>query len=182
MILKNDFLFKVALIFLIGAVGYLFLYNKKIDKNNLVLEQNESLLTLQQRINQKRLEFKIQNDIKVQQAISEKFKPPVEDLNINKSEYDDSYLQEDIEFSTNEVINSIVKDINEKPFTNDIYEDPENKIRSQIFHHNLLEQYLQQHNHDKKKAFIKKFIKNANQQGYKVYFKKNMQVILKPIE
>ena len=80
-----------------------------------------------------------------------------------------------IHFPGNPVIKEVFDKLNEKPFENDKYEDPEDVVRRQIAHQEWLDKHLEERNAKEKRDFIRKFVKTANEQGYNVYFTKDMK-------
>ena len=77
---------------------------------------------------------------------------------------------------------SVFKELDEKPFENDIYEDPEDVIRRQIAHRDWLEKHLKEKNEEERREFIRRFVQIAREQGYRVHFTEDFKVILEPID
>ena len=179
---KTDFGFftLLCLIILLGAGIYLFYGKKNSLSDPDFLDQTGTALTLEERLNKKKEGIKLQQAIQSQEAVSEKFKEPVQQIDQLKPEV--SSLDMGVRFSDNNSIKSVFEELDEKPFENDIYVDPENKIRRQIAHRDWLEEHLKKRNEAERKEFIRNFIQRAHEQGYKVHFTKGMQVILEPIE
>ncbi len=179
---KNDFDF-FSFLFLVGIItaGVYFFQNKKVPSPfTPVLDQPGKALTIDEKIEQKKASLKLLQDIQSHDTISEKFKKPVE--SIDSIEPDVSSLDMGVRFSNDPSIKSVFQDLDEKPFENDIYKDPEEIIRRQIAHKDWLKEHLEKRNEQEKNEFIADFVRTAREQGYNVHFTGDMQVILEPIE
>lgn len=181
---KSDFGFFLFLCLIgVSVVGIYFFYNEK----NRVLpshsfNQLDKVFTVNERIEKKKMDIQLQQDIKSQEVLSEKFKEPVREVDpLESLESEMSSLDMGVDFSDNASIKSVFKELDEKPFENDVYEDPENIVRRQIAHQDWLEKHLKERNEQEKKDFIRQFVQTAREQGYNVYFTEDLRVILEPI-
>ena len=82
----------------------------------------------------------------------------------------------------NSLTEEIVKKLDEKPFENDLYEDPEDIVLQTIEHQEWLEEQLARRNTREQEEFIDRVVRNAREQGYNVYFTKDLRLILEPME
>jgi len=180
---NKDFFF----FFLLGVVvcSAYFIYHKKSNhsKNPNPLKESPGTGFIDpKRITAKERELKLKQEVESQKAASEKFKPSVK--NIESTEPEISSLDMGIHFSDNTPMESLVKNLEEKPLDNDVYKDPEQIILQQIDHQQWLEDHLQKRNEKEKREFIMKFIKIAKEQGYNVLFEgdDSSKIILEPIK
>ena len=181
---KSSFFDFFPFLLLVGAIalGFYFFNGKSKQEwpATSSLNQSGTLLTIEERIKRKEASLKLQKDIQKQEVLSEKFEKPVE--HIDPLEPDVSSLDMGVRFSDDSSVQSVLKDLDEKPFENDMYKEPENIIRRQIAHKDWLRKHLERRNEEEKKKFIADFVKTAREQGYNVYFTKDMKVILEPID
>ncbi len=180
---KSSFFDFFPVLLLVGVVAlgfYFFNGPSKQEWPASSLDQSGTLLTIEERIKRKEASLKLQKDIQKQDVLSEKFKKPVE--HIDPLEPDVSSLDMGVRFSDDPSAQSVLKDLDEKPFENDMYKEPENIIRRQIAHKDWLRKHLERRNEEEKKKFIADFVKTAREQGYNVYFTKDMKAILEPID
>lgn len=179
---KFDFSFLV-LIGVIGA-GFYLLYTKgdhQRQPEKDMLDQKSDILTLDEKVKQKIQDLKLKKEMKSQENLSEKLKKkPVGKIDNLEPEVSD--LDMGVSFPDNAPIKEVSEDLEEKPFVNDVYEDPENVIRRQLAHSEWLDQHLQERNQKEREEFIKHFIQSAREQGYNVYFTEDMKAILEPID
>ena len=174
-----------ALVCMMGVVvaGFGWLYSQKNSSSpadTADFEQKKSLFTLEERIQQKQKNLKLQRDLQSQEALEEKFKPPVG--TIDPAEPDVSPLDMGLRFSNEKAIESVFQDLDVKPFENDLNADPEEEIRRQIAQREWFGEHSEKSSDQEQKEFIKRFVKIANEQGYDVNFTEDMQVILVPRE
>ncbi len=183
---KNDFgFFSFLCVLGVVAVAFYFFYDEKerVPSSIPNVNQGHTPLTVDERIKQKAAHIQLQQDIQSQQVVSDKFKAPVEKIDpIESLESEMSPLDMGVGFSDNATMESVFKELDEKPFENDIYEDPENVIRRQIAHRDWLEKHLKERNEEERKEFIRKFVQIAREQGYHVHFTEDLKVILEPID
>ena len=177
---KNDFIF-LPFLFFTGVVifGLYFFYGKKKASPEPV-NQMDTEFTVDERIKRKQAGIKLQQDIQSQKVLAEKFKEPVGKIDPLEPEL--SPLDMGVSVPDNASMKSVFKELDEKPFENDLHQDPEDVIRRQIVHRDWMEEYLEKRNEQEKKEFIRQFIQTAQEQGYNVYFTEDMQVILEPID
>lgn len=178
---KPDFDFFLFL-FLAGliTIGFYFFQNKKgKTPAGPDLDQPSKAFTIDEKIEQKKASLKLQQDIQSQDTYSESFKKPVE--NIDPLEPNVPSLDMGVSFPDDPSVKSVFQDLDEKPFENDIYKDPEEIIRRQIAHKDWLRTHMEKRNEQEQKEFIANFVKTAREQGYNVHFTEDMEVILEPI-
>ena len=183
---KSDFGF-FSFLCLVGvaviAVYFFYEEEERAPSSVSTVNQVNTALTVGERIKKKNRDIQLQQDIQSQQAVSDKFKPPVEKIDpIESLESEMSPLDMGVGFSDNATMESVFKELDEKPFENDMYEDPEEVIRRQIAHRDWLEKHLKERNAEEKREFIRKFVQIAREQGYNVYFTEDLRVILEPID
>ena len=183
---KSDFGFFsfLCLAGVAAAVVYFFYSEKERAPSSVpTVDQSHTALTVDERIKQKKAEIQLQQDIQSQQVVSDKFKAPVGKIDpLESLESEMSPLDMGVGFSDNATMESVFKELDEKPFENDIYEDPENVIRRQIAHRDWLEKHLKERNEEERREFIRKFVQIAHEQGYRVHFTEDLKVILEPID
>ena len=173
---------KLILIGLI-SVGVYILYDKQNNERQSemdMFDEKDSALTLDEKVKQKVRDLELQKHIKSQENLSEKFKKPVGKIDVFEPEI--SNLDMGVSFPESAPIKEVAEELAEKPFQNDIYEDPENVIRRQLAHNEWLEKHLKERNQKEREEFLKKFVQSAREQGYNVYFTKDMKAILEPID
>ena len=173
------FLFFLYLLFLGGGAFYWF-YSppNKPPKNQL--DPAVSALTLQEHIQKKNMELKLQKAIQQENMKAEQFKKPVE--KIDPLEPEPATLDRGLHFPKNNSMKEVFEDLKKQPYQSDMYEDPEHIARRQMEHQEWLEEHLQEKSEKEKEEFIKKFVQTAREQGYQVHFTEDMQVLLQPIE
>ena len=182
---KSDFGFFpfLCLAGIIVITIYVIFDKKEKTSSSPYLNKTPTALTVDERIKQKKADIQLQQDIQSQQVLSDKFKVPVEKVDpIEPLESEMSPLDMGVSFSDNATIESVFKELDEKPFENDVHQDPENVIRRQIAHRDWLEKHLKERNEEEKRDFIRRFIQTAREQGYNVYFTEDLRVILEPID
>ena len=167
----------------VAVVGVYFFYGeKKRVSSSHSVNQGDTMSAVNKRIEKKRMDIQLQQDMQSQRVLSEKFKQPVGKVDpLEPLDSEMSPLDMGVGFSDNASIKSVFEELDEKPFENDIYEDPENVVHRQIAHQDWLEKHLKERNDQEKKEFIRRFVRTAREQGYNVYFKEDLQVILEPI-
>lgn len=178
---KNEALFPFFLLLFFVFVGFYFFYYKKAGLSaSDKVSQPETFFTLEERIKMKNSDIQMEQDIQLQDTLSEKLQKPVE--TIDELEPKVPTLDMEARFSDNASLEAVFEDLSEKPFKNDIYEDPEDIIRRQLAHQEWLEKHLEERNQREKEEFIRQFVKRAEEQGYRVHFGENMKVFLEPID
>ena len=179
---SNASFFPVLLLLGFVFMGFYFFYNKQSSapSNDKPLTQQETTFTINERIKIKNADIKMEQEIKLQNTLSEKLEKPVEKIDPLESEV--SALDMGVRFPNNISMETVFEDLNEKPFENDKYEDPEDIIRRQVAHQEWLEKYLQERNEREKEEFISWFVKKAEEQGYRVHFGEGTKVLLEPIK
>ncbi|MDE0119600.1 MAG: hypothetical protein OXM55_06300 [Bdellovibrionales bacterium] len=179
---KNSSILFPALFVALSVIAFFYLSQDKKTptSDSRLIEQPGKKLTVEERIKQKEMEIKLKQDVESQKAISEKFKEPVGEVELLEPGL--SPLDMGVHFPDNSNIKEVFDKISEKPFENDKYEDPEDVVRRQIAHQEWLEEYLAERNASEKREFIQKFVQAAREQGYNVYFTKDMKAILEPID
>ncbi|MYE07327.1 MAG: hypothetical protein F4X95_01030 [Oligoflexia bacterium] len=179
---KNSSMLFPALFVVTAVIAFFYLFqDKKVPiSGSQLIEQPGKKLTMEERIKQKEMKLKLKQDMKSQRAISEKFKEPVGEVDLQEPGL--SPLDMGVHFPDNSNIKEVFDKISEQPFENDKYEDPEDVVRRQIAHQEWLEEYLAERNANEKREFIRKFVQAAKEQGYNVYFTKDLKAILEPID
>ncbi len=180
---KSDMgLFPFLLLLGFVFVGIYIFYDKKSNapNNDELPVQPETDFTVNERIQMKKADIQMEQDIQLQRTLSEKLKKPVE--KIDQLEPEVSALDMGARFPDNASMKAVFEDLNEKPFKNDIYEDPEDIIRQQIAHQEWLEKYLKERNEQEREEFIRRFVQIAEAQGYRVHFGEDMKVFLEPVD
>ena len=180
---KSDIgLFPVLLLLGFAFAGIYFFYDKKPNtpNNDELPIQPETAFTVNERIKMKNADIQMEQDIQLQRTLSEKLEKPVE--KIDQLEPEVSALDMGVRFPDNASMKAVFEDLNEKPFKNDIYEDPEDIIRQQIAHQEWLEKYLKEKNEQEREEFIRRFVQIAEAQGYRVHFGEDMKVFLEPVD
>lgn len=179
---KSSF-FWIYLLILGGVFYWLYNQPKKTDpknqKDNHVLS-SVSAINLQENIKKKQQELNLQKKIAQEQMKAEQFKKPVGNIDPLETEFHS--LDRGVNFPENNSMKAIFDDLKNQPYKNDMYEDPEHYARRQVEHQQWLEEHLKEKNEREKQVFIQKFVQIAQEQGYKVHFTKDMQVLLQPIE
>lgn len=181
---KTKFDFSFLVLAGVIGVGMYFLYTKSDHKPHSErgkLDQESDTFTLDEKVKQKVRDLKLKKEIGSQENLSEKFKKkPVGKIDNLEPEVSD--LDMGVSFPDNAPIKEVSKELSEKPFVNDVYEDPENVIRRQLAHSEWMEKHLQERNQKEKEEFIRRFVQSAREQGYNVYFTEDMKAILEPID
>ena len=183
---KRKTKFDFSSLVLVGIIGVsvYYLYTKSGHKSSPErdrLDQKSDIFTLDEKIKQKAQDLKLKKEIKSQENLSEKLKKkPVGKIDNLEPEVSD--LDMGVSFPDNAPIKEVSKELSEKPFVNDVYEDPENVIRRQLAHSEWMEKHLQERNQKEKEEFIRQFVQSAKEQGYNVYFTEDMKAILEPID
>ena len=161
-------------------IGFYLFYDEKSDSPNKELTQSETVFTIKERIDMKNADIKMEQNIKLQRTLSEKLEKPVEEIDPLEPEV--SALDMGVRFPNNASMERVFEDLNENPFENDKYEDPEEVIRRQMAHQEWLDKYLQERNEQERKEFVDWFVKKAEAQGYRVHFGEGTKVLLEPIK
>ena len=178
---SNPLLFFFFLLILIGgAFYYLYGQSKNQTKNNIDAKPPADTLTLQERIQKKNKALRLQKNIQQREMKAEQLKKPVEKVDLLEPE--PATLDRGLHIPKNNSMKEVFEDLKQHPYKSDLYEDPEHTARRQMEHQEWLEEHLKEKNKKEREEFIKKFVQIAQEQGYKVHFTKDMQVLLQPIE
>ena len=162
-------------------VFYISRQEQKSVSDSELPDQMARELTIDESVKRKNERLQLEQAIHSQEVISEKFKKPVE--SINPLDPNISPLDMGIRFSNDASMREVSKNLEELPFENDMYEDPEDIVRRKMVQQEWLEQQLQQKDEREREEFIRRFVEIAQEQGYKVHFTNDMkEVILEPIE
>ncbi len=173
--------FLLCFLFVAGFFVHEFYDEKNTLNVRSLSEPVDEPYTLEERISQRQAELKIKTDIRIQEKKLEQINAEpigeIDPLGPTVPSLDMGAI-----FPENRKIQSIAKDLDEKPFVNDLYEDPEDIIGRQIENREWLEKYLKDKNDEQKRQFVEYFIAAAKEQGFKVHFTEDLKVILEPID
>ena len=181
---RTSSFFWFYLLILCGVFYWLYSQPKKESQKEQedtdFLQSVSTPMLLQENIENKKRELNLQKKIQQEEMKAEQFKKPV--ANIDPLEPEPHSLDRGVDFPEDTSMKAIFEDLKKNPYKNDMYEDPEHYARQQTEHQRWLEEHLKEKSEREQKAFIQKFVQIAKEQGYKVHFTEDMQVLLQPIE